>query len=68
MPGIMIVDDDVIIAEELKEILIGDGYQVEKVVYSAEEAITFAEILRPDLILMDIFFRKEWMALPQPGK
>lgn len=29
-----------------------------KVVYSADEAITFAGILRPDLILMDIHFQE----------
>ncbi|MCG6878380.1 MAG: response regulator [Deltaproteobacteria bacterium] len=58
MSRIMIVDDDVIIAEELKEILISDGYQVIKVIYSADEAITLAGILRPDLILMDIHFQE----------
>jgi len=56
MPGIMIVDDDVIIAEELKEILTIDGYDVVKTLYSAEEAIECAGELRPDLILMDIGF------------
>jgi PAS domain S-box-containing protein len=56
MPGIMIVDDDVIIAEELKEILTTDGYDVVKTLYSAEEALEFAGELRPDLILMDIGF------------
>jgi PAS domain S-box-containing protein len=56
MSKIMIVDDDVIIAEELKEILTIDGYDVVKALYSAEEALECASTLRPDLILMDIGF------------
>ena len=52
----MIVDDDVIIAEELKEILTIDGYDVVKTLYSAEEVLECAGTLRPDLILMDIGF------------
>lgn len=59
MSGIMIVDDDVIIAQELAEILTCDGYEVVKTVYSAEEALTFAETLKPDLVLMDILFPGE---------
>ncbi|MBT3185892.1 MAG: response regulator [Nitrospina sp.] len=53
---IMIVDDDVIIAQELEEILTYAGYDVVMVLYSAEEAIDFAIELRPGLIIMDILF------------
>jgi len=56
MSRIMIVDDDVIIAQELEEILTGDGYDVVKTLYSAEKTLEWAEKVRPDLILMDILF------------
>ena len=58
MSGIMIVDDDVIIAEELEEILTAAGYDEVKTLYSAEEALECAGKLRPDLILMDIGFSR----------
>ena len=53
----MIVEDDVILAEELEYILISAGYDVVKTLYTAEEAPDFAEKLNPALILMDIFFQ-----------
>ena len=56
MYRIMIVDDDFIIAEELEYVLTSAGYDVVKIVYSAEEALGFAEKIRPALILMDILF------------
>jgi DNA-binding NarL/FixJ family response regulator len=56
MYRIMIVEDDVIIAEELEYILTSAGYDVIKTIYSAEEAPGFAEKLMPALILMDILF------------
>lgn len=56
MSRIMIVDDDVIIAQELEEILTYAGYDVVMTLYSAEEAIDFAIDLRPELIIMDILF------------
>ncbi len=56
MYRIMIVDDDFIIAEELEYILTSAGYDVVKIVYSAEEALGFAEKIKPALILMDILF------------
>jgi PAS domain S-box-containing protein len=56
MANILIVDDDAIIAEELKEILTIDGYQVMETLVSAEEALKFTKTYRPDLVLMDILF------------
>jgi DNA-binding NarL/FixJ family response regulator len=56
MSRIMIVDDDVIIAEELAEILKIAGYDVVKTLHSVEKALKWAEELRPELILMDILF------------
>ncbi len=56
MSRILIVEDDVIIAEELESILTSAGYPVIKTLYSAEEAPGYAEKLMPALILMDILF------------
>lgn len=58
MYKIMIVEDDVIIAEELEYILTSAGYLVIKNVSSAEEAPWFAKKFMPSLILMDILFPK----------
>ncbi len=51
---IMIVDDEVIVAEDLKERLIDLGYEVSAVASTGSEAITKARESGPDLILMDI--------------
>ncbi|HWQ18587.1 MAG TPA: PAS domain S-box protein [Methanotrichaceae archaeon] len=51
---IMIVEDEAIVAMDLKEELLAIGYDVPIAVSSGEEAIEMAEKLRPDLILMDI--------------
>jgi len=56
MYRILIVEDDVIIAEELEYILTSAGYDVIKTLYSAEEAPAYARKLMPALILMDILF------------
>jgi len=56
MYRILIVEDDVIIAEELEYILTSAGYDVIKTLYSAEEAPDCARKLMPALILMDILF------------
>ena len=50
----MIVDDDVVIAMGLQELLSSKGYEVVGIVDSAVEAINRARDLQPDLILMDI--------------
>lgn len=51
---IMIVDDDVVLAVNLEELLNSRGYEVVGVLESGVEAINGVEDLRPDLILMDI--------------
>jgi diguanylate cyclase (GGDEF)-like protein/PAS domain S-box-containing protein len=55
MPAsIMIVEDEKIVARDLKSTLESLGYQVPAIVDSGELAIQQAMELRPDLILMDI--------------
>ena len=52
--NIMVVEDDYIIALDIKKSVRGFGYDVPVVVHSGEEAIAAVEKLKPDLILMDI--------------
>ena len=54
MLKIMIVDDDYVISEELKEVLLGLEYDVVGVVSSGEAAVEMAPELKPDVVLMDI--------------
>jgi PAS domain S-box-containing protein len=51
---ILIVEDELIIAVNLKETVEGLGYDVQAIVSSGEEAIEKSEEIKPDLILMDI--------------
>ena len=57
MPGarILIVEDERIVAEDLKETLKNFGYIVVDSVVTGEAAITSAQEHRPDLVMMDIF-------------
>ena len=54
MLKIMIVDDDYVISEALKEVLLGLEYDVVGVVSSGEAAVEMAPELMPDVVLMDI--------------
>ncbi len=51
---ILVVEDERITAEDIKDGLISLGYKVPAVVYSGEDAVKRAGELQPDLILMDI--------------
>jgi len=51
---ILIVEDEGMVAEDLKEMINGMGYGVPAITDTGEGAIAFANELRPDLILMDI--------------
>jgi two-component system, response regulator PdtaR len=53
-PRVLIVEDEVLIAEELKERLVALGFCVVAAVDTAEESIAVATSQRPDLVLMDI--------------
>jgi PAS domain S-box-containing protein len=50
----MVVDDEVIIATQLQEVLQAEGYDVIGMATSGEDAAVMAAERRPDLILMDI--------------
>jgi len=51
---ILVVEDECISAEYLKEFLMKEGYDIVDIVNSGDEAIRQANNLKPDLILMDI--------------
>ena len=53
-PRALIVEDEILIAEELKERLSRLGFSVIAAVDSADEGIAIATRERPDLVLMDI--------------
>lgn len=56
---ILVVEDEQIVALELKDRLRAMGHSVAAVVGSGEEAIEYAKKLRPDLLLMDIKLQGE---------
>ena len=51
---ILVVEDENIIAEEIRVRLENLGYTISDIVSSGEEAIEKVAVLHPDLILMDI--------------
>jgi DNA-binding response OmpR family regulator len=58
-PRALIVEDETLIAEELKERLERFGFSVIAVVDTAEEGIRIATMECPDLVLMDVRLRGE---------
>ena len=56
-PQILVVEDEVITAMEIRSRLEDAGYVVSAVVPSAEEAIASLSSNRPDLVLMDVHLR-----------
>ena len=51
---ILVVEDDAIVAEDIREALRDLGYEVVEVVRTGEEAVRSAGEHAPDLVLMDI--------------
>ncbi|MBU0482565.1 MAG: response regulator [Proteobacteria bacterium] len=56
---IMIVEDEWIIANDIKNSLIDLGYMVTSIASSGQDAINQAVAEKPDLVLMDIMLRGE---------
>jgi two-component system, LytTR family, response regulator LytT len=56
---ILIVDDEVLIAEDLKDILSGFGHREIYLAHSKSEAIKSLDGLKPDVALLDIRMEKE---------
>jgi len=55
----MIVEDEWIIANDIKNCLVDLGYMVTSIVATGKEAVDAASADKPDLILMDIMLRGE---------
>jgi signal transduction histidine kinase len=53
-PAILIVEDEAIVAHDLQQTLIDQGYDAFAIAASADEALLLAEERCPDLVLMDI--------------
>ena len=56
-PQIMVVEDESIVAEDMKAMLEGFGYAVPAVAFSGEDAVKKACDMHPDLVLMDIVLK-----------
>lgn len=56
---ILVVEDEGIVAEDLREGLQQLGYEVAAVAHSGQEALAYTEAVHPDLVLMDIEIQGE---------
>lgn len=56
---ILIVEDEVIVARDIEDMVKAQGYDALAIAYSGEAAIKKAEELKPDLVLMDILLKGE---------
>jgi len=54
---ILIVEDELVVAEDIQKILKDYGYIVPKIISTGEETIQYVKKNQPDLILMDIMLR-----------
>ncbi len=65
---ILIVEDEVIIAADLRAILVEVGHEVVGWTATGEDAVPLAEIYRPDLVLMDLRLRGRMTGLQAAQK
>jgi two-component sensor histidine kinase/DNA-binding response OmpR family regulator len=54
MPSVMIVEDDLFMADMLEEVLVNGGYDVCGIARTVEQAIELGERHKPDLAVLDI--------------
>ena len=64
---ILVVEDEGIVAQEIKSRLEKEGYSVCGVVHDGERAVAEAEQLKPDLVLMDIRLKGEMDGVEAAG-
>ena len=60
---VLIVEDETIVAEDLRGSLVDLGYEVTGTAISGEQAVQLAEETRPDVVLMDIMLQGETASL-----
>jgi PAS domain S-box-containing protein len=65
---IMVVEDESIVAEDIKRSLQSIGYEVAAVVSSGEKAVEKADEIRPDLVLMDIVLMGKMNGIEAAGR
>ena len=65
-PRILVVEDELNVAEVLKARLESYGYEVCRIVSSGTDALTAAAELAPDVIMMDIKIQGPWTASKPP--
>ena len=66
--ALLIVEDEMIQAEDLRERLVRSGYAVAGIATRAAQAVELAERLRPDLVLMDIQLRGSMDGIEAAGQ
>ena len=66
--SIMVVEDEYIIANDIKHSLEGMGYKVRSTVSSGEEAVERVSREKPDLVLMDIVLRDKMDGIEAAGE
>ncbi|KPQ41223.1 MAG: putative transcriptional regulator [Candidatus Methanoperedens nitroreducens] len=64
---VMVVEDERIIAEDIRRSLLNLGYEVSSIVSSGNKAIEDAEKYHPDIILMDIVLKGEMDGIEAAG-
>ena len=67
-PEIFIVEDEAIVANDIKETLKGLGYEVTGIAKSGEIALEKIKELKPDLVLMDIHLATRMDGVETAGK
>ncbi|MCX6295165.1 MAG: response regulator [Bacteroidetes bacterium] len=65
--NILIVEDESIVAKDIQHSLKKLGYSVVGMCSTGEDAIKFAEELKPDLVLMDIMLKGEMSGIEAAG-
>jgi len=54
---ILLVEDESIVARDIRNMLLGLGYKVAAVASTAREAVQKAEEMKPDIVLMDVLLK-----------
>jgi len=66
--SILIVEDEILVAENIKNILLKNGYRVASVAVSGEEAVSGALTEKPNIILMDIVLKGSMDGIEAAGR
>ncbi len=65
--SILVVEDETIVAMSINRTLEKAGYSISSIATSGEEAVTKADLLYPDLIMMDIVLKGEMDGIEAAG-